>query len=98
MKGFGLEKGDLAVMVGPKGKFARLGKANAALLNLGKNKAQVVGISMGVDFDDILPGQGVRGGKKQKENLINRTPLNREGKKCRSSRLRGRVCPGEKRF
>jgi hypothetical protein len=59
VQGFRLEKGNLFVLVGPKRKFPGSGGTDSRLVEKGKDVADIVGVPVGVDFDDILPREGM---------------------------------------
>ncbi len=80
VKGFGFEKGNLMILIGAKGKFPRFGEADAVIVKECQKFPDIVGIPMGVDFDDILACERVRGLKIEKKTFVERVAvLDRHG-------------------
>ena len=70
MKGFRLEKRDFIVLVGTEGKLPWFGGPDSQFPQNGKKVPHIVGISVGMDFDDVLPSEGMGSLKKQEKAFV----------------------------
>ena len=72
---FGLEEGDLPVLIGAQGKFSRFCLSDSALFDGMQNGSDVLGVSMSLNLDHIFAGKGMRGGKKKDKDRVDRLSL-----------------------
>jgi hypothetical protein len=70
VQGFRLEKGNFFVLVGPKRKFPGSGGTDSRLVEKGKELPDIVGVPVGVDFDDVLPREGLGGLEIKEEAFV----------------------------
>lgn len=72
---FGLEEGDLPVLIGPQGKLSRFCLSDSALFDGMQNGSDVLRVSMSLNLNHIFAGKGMRPGKKKDKDRVDRLSL-----------------------